>query len=234
MDLVIITSVIFVLLVFFAIASVKKYVKTGESHFALFSGAYIAWALTGLFGVLILTIGYSDYLLDSFLLPILLFRLSSTFGIIAYFLISVFVINTCYQLKSKTKFFHPVLLLISVIIIIIIWTQTPVILETSGGIEFYFTSGYKEPLGFQLTELLLGAFLVPSFGTSWIFILNSMSKQIKNRVQVLLFGTGFLISTISYSIELTGAVEGAVTIYRAFILIGLSCMFVSQVVMNNR
>ena len=96
-----------------------------------------------------------------------------------------------------------------------------------GTTEFTFTSMYKKPHGPPLVETMLASMAVMAVYPIYLFF--RVAKNTKDRIikiKSLIIGTGIIIGTTAYAIEMTDAIAYQyMPIYRPMILVGTVIVF---------
>jgi len=222
------------LLVFGAIATVflamhvrliQRYSRTKDKRSLYFGIACILWAITAVLGVLLNVVDALGHLS----LAMLINQILSTLGVLGFLFANVFAIAMA-KPDEKTRGIWASLIPF-LVITSIIWAFDPIPGGVIDGVrEFTLTSMYKAPYGLPVIEAIITSMAMMAAYPTYLFFRiskNTREKLIKKKS--FLMGTGFIIATIAYSIEVTGGVPPEYTtiadICRLMIFVGCFILF---------
>jgi hypothetical protein len=141
-------------------------------------------------------------------LPLIRFfmRCSTTSGVLAFVFLNVLAIAMTKTDKKMRGLWISVAS--SLALILIFWVCDLLVKGDIGGIPmFTFTSMYKAPYGLPLVETMLALMAVMVVYPAYLFFrVANYTKEKFIKAQSLLLGSGALIATAGYAIEITGAI----------------------------
>jgi len=199
------------LLVFGAISTVflamhvrliQGYSRTKDKRSLYFGIACVLWAITAALGVLLNVVDALGHLS----LAMFINQILSTLGVLGFLFANAFAIAMA-KPDEKTRGLWTSLIPF-LVIASIIWAFDPIPGEVIDGVRgFTLTSMYKAPYGLPVIEAIITSMAVMAAYPTYLFFRiskNTREKLIKKKS--FLMGTGFVIATIAYSMEVTGGV----------------------------
>jgi hypothetical protein len=133
-------------------------------------------------------------------------RCSTTSGLLAFVFLNVFAFAMTKTDEKMRGIWIPVASYLT--IMFILWTCNLFVEGNIGGIPmFTFTSIYREPYGLPLVEIILVLMAVMAVYPAYMFFrVANYTKDKFIKAQSLLLGSGALIATAGYAIEITGPI----------------------------
>ena len=201
----------------------RRYAKTKDKPSLFFGITCFLWALAAIFGIVIAV----ETHLNNAPLTVLLYRASTTSGILAYLFGVFFAVA---MTKSDARRGVWVSSVAFFVITFIVWVVDPAVEGVVGGTtEFTWTSLYKAPYGMPLVETIIGLMVVLASFPIYLFIHGGMVTEDRLvKTKSYLMSVGMVIASIAYSVEVTGAVSYTyMPVYRPMIFVGAFVMYFS-------